>query len=281
MTAQAIAVERRGGFPIMSSFHALFSLGGLVGAAVAGLAMFEHVPPVAHVLVVSLSMATIVAIAVPSLAVPAPGTASSGGVFVRPPRTLLALGLLALCGLLAEGAMADWSAVYLRDVLGATSGTAALGFAAFSFAMAGGRFAGDGLARRWGAVRVLRTSSTFASVGLALALLLHDTSAAVIGFGAVGLGISNIVPLVFRAAGHASGVPAGTALAAVATLGYFGGLAGPPIIGMLSEALGLSAALGMVSAACAFVAIRAHVASDTAQDVTATPVRFPPGATRR
>ena len=270
MNAQAVDVERHGGRPIMSSFHALFSLGGLAGAAVAGLAMVEHVPPVAHVVLVSMSMVTVVVLAAPSLMVPAPGVASPGGVFARPSQKLLGLGLLAVCGLLAEGAMADWSAVYLSGVLATSSGTAAFGFAAFSLAMAGGRFAGDALTRRWGAVRVLRASSAFASVGLTLALLLHDARAAVIGFGAVGLGIANIVPLVFGAAGRAGGVHAGTTLAAVATLGYFGWLAGPPIIGMVSEALGLSAALGVVSVACAFVAIRAHVVSETPRDAVAT-----------
>ena len=279
MNAQAVDVERRGGRPIMSSFHALFSLGSLAGAAVAGLAMLEHLSPAAHVVLVSMSMVTVVVLAAPSLVVPMPGIASSSGVFARPSRKLLGLGLLAVCGLLAEGAMADWSAVYLSDVLATSSGTAALGFAAFSLAMAGGRFAGDALTRRWGAVRVLRASSAFASAGLVIALLLHDARAAVIGFGAVGLGISNIVPLVFSAAGRAGGVQAGTALAAVATLGYFGWLAGPPIIGMVSEALGLSAALGVVSVACAFVAIRAHAAGEIVRDATARRLR--PATARR
>lgn len=272
MNAQAVDVERHGGRPIMSSFHGLFSVGGLAGAVVAGLAMFAHVPPAVHVPTVAIAMTAIVVLATPSLVRAAGGVWSSDSVFVRPSRNLLGLGLLAFCGLLAEGAMADWSAVYLRDVLATSSGTAALGFAAFSLAMAGGRLAGDTLTRRWGAVRVLRASSAVASLGLALALLLHDAVAAVIGFGAVGFGIANIVPLVFSAAGRAGGVPAATALAAVATLGYFGWLAGPPIIGMVSEALGLSTALGIVSVACAFVAIRARGATEAAGDAVAASV---------
>ena len=257
MNAQAVEVERRHGRAIMSSFHALYSFGGLAGSGLAGLTMFAEVPPVVHVGLVSLAMAASVLVAWPFLVVSAPSPTGMERVFARPPRHLVALGLIALCGLLAEGAMADWTAVYLRDVLATSSGTAALGFAAFSLAMAAGRFAGDMLTRRWGPVRVLRTSSVVASVGLALALLLHDARAAMIGFAAVGIGIANIVPLVFSAAGRAPGLPPSTAIAAVASLGYFGWLAGPPVIGLAAEALGLPSALGLVSAACAFVAIRA------------------------
>lgn len=267
MNAQAVDLERRRGRPIMSSFHALFSLGGLAGAGAASATMFAHVAPVLHVGAVSLGMVALVLAAWPALVVSPPSPASSERVFARPPRQLAALGLLALCGLLAEGAMADWTAVYLRDVLATSPGTAALGFAAFSLAMAAGRFAGDALTRRWGAARVLRVSSVIAALGLASALLLHDAAAAVVGFGAVGLGIANIVPLVFSAAGRTRGITPGTALAAVATLGYLGWLAGPPVIGLVAEALGLPAALGIVSAVCAFVALRASSVSEPAPEV--------------
>ena len=256
MNAQAVEAERRAGRPIMSSFHALYSLGGLVGAAVASLVMFARVPAVGHLLAVVAGMVGVVALGARSLVVTAPAPSTSP-VFARPPRRLVGLGLLALCGLLAEGAMMDWSAVYLRDEVATSAGTAALGFAAFSLAMAVGRFAGDALTLRWGAVRVVRASSACAAAGLAIALLVHDPTAALIGFGIVGLGIANIVPLAFGAAGHAGGGHAGAAIAAVATIGYFGWLAGPPVIGLVAEALGLPAALGLVSAACAFVAIRA------------------------
>ena len=184
----------------------------------------------------------------------------------------MCLGVVGFCGLLAEGAMADWSAVYLSNVLGTSAGTAALGFTSFSFAMAAGRFAGDGVARRWGAVVVLRSSGTIAALGLVLGLLLHNAAAAVVGFGLVGLGISNIVPLVFSAAGRVKELQAGTALAAVGTVGYFGWLAGPPTIGLLSEAMGLSWGLGVVSAACALVAVSADVVGRIERGTTAPAV---------
>ena len=257
MNAQAVDVERRLSRPMMSSFHALFSAGGLAGAASAGLAMAAALPAIVHVVAVSLSAAVVAALTAGSLVTARPTTAV-GPVFGRPSRTIVGLGLLAFCGLLAEGAMADWSAVYLRDVLETRSGTAAMGFAACSLAMAIGRFSGDALTRRFGPVHVLRASGTLAAVGLALGLVLHDARAAIIGFGLVGLGIANIVPLVFSAAGGVTGLRPGSALAAVATVGYFGWLAGPPVIGLLAEALGLARALGIVSLACALVALRAR-----------------------
>ncbi len=151
---------------------------------------------------------------------------------------MLGLGLLTFCGLLAEGAMADWSAVYLHDALGTTPALAATGFAAFSLTMAAGRFGGDRLVGRLGPRSVLRASSTIAAGGLSGALLLGTPLAAIFGFGLVGAGIANVIPILFGAAGRIAGISAGTALAAVATTGYCGYLAGPPLIGLAAELTG-------------------------------------------
>jgi MFS family permease len=177
--------------------------------------------------------------------------------FVKPRGILLGLGILAFLGLLAEGAMADWSAVYLHDVLRADSATAAAGFAACSLMMAAGRFSGDQLANRFGPRRLLRTSGTVAAVGLGGGLLSGEPLFAIVGFGLVGLGIANIIPVLFSAAGRLHGVAAGPALAAVATTGYFGFLTGPPLIGFVAEVTSLSLALGIVSACCALIALSA------------------------
>jgi fucose permease len=152
-------------------------------------------------------------------------------VFVRPRGALLALGALAFCGLIAEGAMGDWSAVYLHDVLGSSPALASAGFAACSLAMAAGRFTGDRLVGRYGAEGVLRMSSAVAAIGLAAALVVGTPASGVLGFGLVGLGIANVIPILFSAAGRIPGTEAGVALAAVATTGYFGFLVGPPLIG--------------------------------------------------
>src|SRR5262249_25579457 len=148
------------------------------------------------------------------------------------------LGLLAFCALLVEGAIGDWSAVYLRDSLGTSAAIAAMGFAAFSLAMALGRLAGDALARRLGGPRLLRVSGSLAAVGLSVALVVGQPSIAVLGFGLVGLGMANLIPVLFSAAGR-TGAHAGTAIAAVATAGYLGYLAGPPLIGLAADAAGL------------------------------------------
>jgi fucose permease len=180
---------------------------------------------------------------------------SAGPVFVRPGRALLNLGLLAFLGLLAEGAMGDWSAVYLRDALGTTAASAASGYAAFSLAMAAGRLGGDQLVNRLGRESVLRMSGIIAASGLGVGLLVGEPRLAIVGFALVGLGISNVIPLVFGLAAGVRGIEPGPALAAVATTGYFGFLAGPPLIGLVAEAAGLPAALGIVSASCALIAV--------------------------
>jgi len=181
--------------------------------------------------------------------------ASASPVFARPSGVLFGLGVLAFFGLLAEGAMADWSAVYLRDTLETTPAVAAAGFAAFSLAMAAGRFRGDRLVSLLGPGRLLGASGAVAACGLGGALLVGAPAAAVVGCGLVGLGISNVIPVLFSAAGHVRGIQAGTALAAVATIGYLGLLAGPPLIGLTAHVTSLPVALGLVGAFCAAIGV--------------------------
>ena len=257
MNAQAVVVERLYRRSIMSSFHALFSLGGVAGAALAGLAMFLGTPPARHVVVTAGVAAAVVGGALGSLVPSGPRRARAGPVVARPSHRLLGLGLVAFLGLLAECAMADWSAVYLHDVLGTSGAAAPAGFAAFSLAMAAGRLGGDRLADGLGPRGLLRASGAIAAAGLGIALLVGEPRIGIAGFAMVGLGIANIIPVTFGSAGRVSDVPAGTALAAVATTGYFGYLAGPPLIGLVAEATSLPVGLALVSACCALVAIRA------------------------
>jgi predicted MFS family arabinose efflux permease len=252
-------VEDRYERPIMASFHALFSLGGLVGSGGAAAAMAVGMSARTHVAIVALLSLAAACAAARSLVPSAPLRNRTGPIFALPPVALLGLGLLTFCALLAEGAMGDWSAVYLRDSLGTTPALAAAGFAAFSLAMALGRLVGDRLTRRTGAARLLRLSGTLAGSGLALSLLVGHPAAALLGFGLVGFGIANLVPILFTAAGRTRNIPSGTALAAVATTGYLGYLAGPPLIGLAAEAAGLPAALAIVSAACGLVAMGAGI----------------------
>jgi len=256
MNAQAAEVERRVGRSIMSSFHALFSLGGFAGALAAGRAMASGISDAAHVGIATVVALSAVALARPGLVSTPVVDDPAGPVVARPSGTLVALGILALLGLMAEGAMADWSAVYLHDVLGSSSAVAAVGFAAFSLAMAAGRLSGDALVRQLGPRRVLRGSSAVAALGLGLALLVGRPAIGIVGCALVGVGIANIIPILFSAAARVPGVPPGRALAAVASTGYLGFLAGPPLIGVVAEAAGLATGLGLVSAACAIIALK-------------------------
>ncbi len=257
MNAQGVAVEAALGRPLLSSFHGLFSLGGLVGAGVAVGTMSTGVTATAHVVAVTLgSLATLIAMG-GALLPASPSDTARGPVFAWPPRRLLGLGGLSFCALLAEGAMGDWSAVYLHEDLGASPALAGAGFAAFSLAMAVGRFSGDHLAARLGPVRLLRLSGGLAAVGLAAALVVGRPESAIVGAGLVGLGLANSVPVLFGAAGRMPGIAPGTALAAVATTGYGGFLAGPPALGLVADAVGLPAALGLVALACALIGMGA------------------------
>jgi predicted MFS family arabinose efflux permease len=165
---------------------------------------------------------------------------------VKTNRTLLNLAIIAFCVLLGEGAMADWSAVYLNQNAPDDPGLAPLGYAAFSLAMAVGRLNGDWLIARLSPARMLRISGLLAAAGLAFALSFNFPVTVLLGFACVGFGFSTVVPIVFSAAGRTPRMPSSTALATVTTLGYFGFLAGPPIIGWGAGLLSLRGSLAVV-----------------------------------
>src|SRR5947209_3291880 len=221
MNAQGVAVERQYGRPILNSFHACYSLGGLFCA----------------ILTLSVARSLLPAEA------EAQGTAVA---FARPTRAILALGLVAFCVVLGEGAMADWSAIYLNGTLRTGTGLAAAGYAAFSVVMAMGRGVGDQLTARLGPGTMMQLGGLVAAIGLTLALVVTWIPIALLGFGLVGAGFSVVFPLTLSAAGRTSKQAAGTAIAAVATCGYVGFLVGPPVIGFIADALSLRIALGFV-----------------------------------
>ncbi len=256
MNVQAVAVEEGYGQPIMSTFHAVFSIGGLLGAASAGLIAGAGVAPLPHLLTVALVLLVLVAVASrPLLDV----RSADGGlpVFAVPPRALFGLGVLSFCVLFGEGAVADWSAVYLENVLDATPAIAATGYAASSLAMAGMRFAGDGLTVRFGAERLVRAGGLVAGLGMTGGLLIGTIPAAVIGFACVGAGLAVAFPIALGAGGRTPGLASGTAIGAVATAGYTGLLVGPPLIGFVSDQVGLRVGLALVAVLCFVTALLA------------------------
>jgi MFS family permease len=258
MNAHGVAVERRHARPILASFHAAFSLGGLVGAGLGALIAGAGVDVRVHLAVVSLaSLAIGLAWSRRFLGNDEDAMGHTEPVFVRPPRRLWALGALAFACLLIEGASADWSAVYLRDELGTTAGVAALGFTAFSVTMTLGRVFGDRLVHRFGPQAIVRAGGTIAAAGFGVALLVAQPAAAMVGFACLGAGMSGVVPIVFRASGQVPGMAAGIGLAAVSSTGYTGFLVGPPTIGGLAELFGLPTALVALVVLGAVVALLA------------------------
>jgi len=275
MNAHGADVEQRYRRPIMSSLHGMFSLGGLLGAAGGAAMAGATVAPGPHFLLFGLIAGVGCALVTSRLLRTRPAPRSNAPVFALPHRALLSFGVIAFCAHLTEGAMADWSAVYLRQVLAADSALAAIGFAAFSLTMTAARLAGDRFVTRIGPVRVLRLGGLTAATGLSCALLLGHPLVTLIGFACVGLGMATISPLVFSAAARTSSVPAGTAIAAVATMGYSGFLAGPPLIGLLAESVTLRGALLLVVLlSLAITLLAPRVASATparATNATASP----------
>lgn len=248
MNAHAVLLEERYRRPIMSSFHGLFSLGGLVGAALAAGAMMVGMPPAEHLLAAAAVLGATVLAAWPALlpTVPAP---AGGPLFVLPRGRLAVLGALALVAFMAEGAMGDWSAIYIRMELGASPATAACGFAGFSLTMAIGRLTGDALVERFSPAGIVVAGALIGAAVLGLALIAAHPVAAVLGFAGMGIGLANVAPIVFSAAGRLPDLPPGIGIAAVSTAGYGGFLAGPPLIGLIAEASGLPVGLGFVAAA--------------------------------
>jgi predicted MFS family arabinose efflux permease len=249
MNTQAVAVEARYHRPIMSSFHGVFSLGGLISSALAVAIIGAGVATVVHLATAGVVLGAAALLAGHWL-LPDQGAAPEAGgpLFVRPTGPLLGLGIVAFCVLLGEGAMADWGAVYLDNVLETGSGFAAAGYAVFSGTMAVGRLTGGRWIARYGPERIVRAGGTIVAVGLGLALIAGQPLAALVGFGCVGAGLSVLFPITLSAAGRVPGVAPEQGLAAVTAVGYAGFLAGPPLIGLAAEATSLPVALGIVAA---------------------------------
>jgi fucose permease len=248
MNAHATAVELAFRRPIMSSIHGWFSLGGLVGAGCGGLLTEQAV---SITVILGLSGATVLLAGVlgaPFLAVAEHRRRGSG--FALPRRPVLTIGLLCLMAFLIEGAVVDWSGVYMRDVSHASLGISAAGFAGFSVSMAVGRFTGDAVVRRFGSAVVMMVSGCLAAAGIGLALALPYPVAATLGFLIAGMGMANVVPLLFSAAGRVPGIPPAAGVAMAATMGYGAFLTGPPLIGLLAGVLGLRLAM-LVPLLCA------------------------------
>lgn len=258
MNALGVEVERRAGRPVMSSLHGMWSAGGLAGAVLGSLAAHQGLSPAVHLTAVAVALAVVLAVVRPLLpdvvqrdAAPAP--VSKG----RPDASMMALGAMALCAFLAEGAMADWSAVLLRDTLDTSEAVAAWGYAAFAVAMTTMRFVGDRATQRFSAVSVLRVGNAVGAVALAVALATRSLPVTLVAFGFAGLSLALVAPVVFATAGRRSRTTPGHGIATVASVGYAGFLLGPPVIGWVASFAGLSVSFGLLVVLLAALAVMA------------------------
>jgi fucose permease len=258
MNAEASAVEKALGKPIMSSLHGMFSIGGMFGAAAGGALLSRGMAPALHLALAAAASALVLVMACPSVLPHVPHAEHPDSATPRASRwrspALWALGTMALVALIAEGAMYDWATVYMRDVVLASPALASAAYAAFSGGMAAARFAGDAVRARFGAPQLVMMSATLASAGMVDALLLPNSVAALVGFALIGLGLANMMPVLFAAAANVKGIHAAEGLAHVAGLAYFGLLLGPVIIGAVTQLTNLTIGLSVVAVCCALIA---------------------------
>jgi len=235
MNAQAVMVEQQYGKPIMTSFHALFSIGMMLGA-LCGSAfvnfssnLFLHLSIVVFFAVVGMLWSRY------HLIHDKPVNTSEGPAFRLPSAALMSIGVIAFCCMLGEGSMADWSTNYMEKIVKAERAIAPLGLSAFALAMTIGRIFGDGVRAKFGDKKLLIASGFIATAGLSISLVFLNPIVVIIGFFVVGIGLSTMVPIAYSISGNVKGLQPGVGLAMVTTVGYSGFLFGPPIIGFLAD----------------------------------------------
>ncbi len=246
INAEGTVLEAHSGKKVMSGFHGMFSLGGMGGAGAGALLIGAEVPAGLQLAGVGAAVAALVASASAFMLPVHPQDPEQHAGYRVPRGALAVLGALAAVGLLAEGAMYDWSVLYLQTETAAPPALAALGYASFSAAMAATRFAGDTLRTHVNPPRLMAASATLAATAMATVLLVRDPIVALCGFALVGVGFANVVPILFMAATRTPGVAPATAIAAVSSLGYLGFVAGPPLVGGLARSISLTWGLGVV-----------------------------------
>jgi predicted MFS family arabinose efflux permease len=240
MNIQAIIVERASGRAMMSGFHGLFSIGGMAGAACVAALLGAGASPLTATLCVVGGI--IVALAMAASHLLPQGSEREGPAFAMPHGVVLFIGALCFIAFLAEGAMLDWSAVFLTSVRGVETAYGGLGYAVFSLTMSIGRLTGDRIVQRFGGTGVIAIGGICASAGFAFATLVPWWQMTLLGYALIGVGCSNIVPVLYTSVGRQTVMPEYVAVPAITTLGYLGILAGPAAIGFIAHAASLSAA---------------------------------------
>jgi len=247
MNAQAVMIEQKWGKPIMTSFHAFFSIGMALGALTASLFSKMDTSLFMHLLIITILNLVIITIARFYFLHDKPEKRQTEEPAFRiPSASLVGVGIIALCSMLGEGAMADWSTNYMENFAHASISLAPVGLAAFAFAMTIGRLFGDSARLKYGDKKLIVICGIIASAGLGLAILFVNPVMVIVGFFIVGIGLATIVPIAYSIAGNAKGLPSGVGIAMVTTVGYSGFFFGPPVMGFLSDLVTLRFAFLMV-----------------------------------
>lgn len=239
VNTQAIGAEKLYEKPIMTSFHGVWSTAGFTGAAIGLLMMSLNISPYIHFWIVTVLVFATIVFTQKYLQSGSSNSSEKKSFFSKPDNALIQLGIIGFFCMASEGAMFDWSGVYFKDVVKAPEALVALGYLSFMIAMASGRFIGDKLIGKYGRQKMLRISGILISAGLFTSVIFPNIITATIGFLAVGLGVSSIVPMVYSAAGKHSKMAPGIALAAVSSISFLGFLMGPPLIGYIAELFSL------------------------------------------
>nr|MCW2728140.1 transporter [Aeromicrobium sp.] len=249
--AQAVVVERAYGRPIMSAFHAFFSLGGLTASVLGGSLIALDVD-VRATLGVAAVLGVALALALRSSLIAAPAPEPDALPSGRAPWTsrVLLLGLLAFALLLGEGVAYDWSTIHLRDSLGSSESVAAVAYGAFSIMMTIVRLVADRVVAAWGPAVYVSRAALVGALGLLGAALAPNATVAIVSWGVFGIGLAGCVPQFFSAAGNVDPAASGTYLARVTSMGYVGLLAGPSVIGLLTHWVPLTTAFALPIAGC-------------------------------
>ncbi|MEU6762596.1 MFS transporter [Streptomyces sp. NPDC046853] len=264
MNAHAVQVEHGYGRPVMSAFHAAFSIGGVLAALLGARTLSQEISPAMTLGAVALLGLAVAALCAPALlrrqARPAEPAVTTPAPHRRTtPRRIWILAALALMLMLCEGVANDWSVLHLRDTLDAPAATAALAYGAFATAMTAGRLLADRVAARFGPVAVLRHGASLAAAGMTVAALSPWIPLALIGWTVFGIGLSGCIPQLFSAAGHADQDAAGANVSRVAGLGYLGMLAGPAVIGPLTHVVPLNLTFFLPVSFCVLAACTAGI----------------------
>jgi MFS family permease len=243
LNAQGIAIQHQIQKSILSSLHAMWSVGAFTAAAFTDWMMEEERTMESQYMIIVLVTATIVLGFFAALIKDASLSGEKQKVFAIPNRALLFLGLICFCVAMSEGAMADWSSLYYRQIINQPHVVSAMGYTAFALFMSIGRFLGDPLIEKWGYKTVLKGNGLLIAVGMLLSLSTSIPSLVIIGFALVGLGVSSVFPVVYILATKEKSMLPSAALAAVSSVGFVGFLVGPPIIGFIAQLIGLQLAL--------------------------------------